>query len=323
MKPIRAIRNQYYGMNAHLHSLWQNIGNWNSFHVNHLADLARAMQFQLRPLGYVADIEQSLQIRRPGDPVRGARSDITIFDPNAVRSRMPPPAYPADARELVLEIPAMIDFGDPEEQYGAIAVYQLPFGSRERGEPVAWIELLSPSNKPGHSDFAAYDDKRWHLLRSGIVFIELDYLHQSPPTFERVPIYPDQSGAHPYHISVVDPRPDYWEGFGRVRQFDVDESIPTIPIPLNDKDVLTFDFDKPYQKTIEAMFYGDDVDYTQLPTHFESYSPDDQRRIAARMVTIIQAEQQNIDLETGPIALANLSLEDALKQIESWQSQSS
>ena len=67
MNPINPIKNQYRGINAHLHSFWQSEGGWDSFHTNHIADLMRLINTAL-PTGYVANIEQSLQIRRFGQP---------------------------------------------------------------------------------------------------------------------------------------------------------------------------------------------------------------------------------------------------------------
>jgi hypothetical protein len=198
----------------------------------------------------------------------------------------------------------------------------------ERGEPVAWIELVSPSNKPGSSDFAAYEEKRRLLLRGGVVFVEMDYLHESPPTFEGIAIYsrrrgqPPQPGSHPYRITVIDPRPDVWQGQGRSRQFDVDEPIPPITIPLNGDDVLKFDFNPPYQKTFAEMLYGDEVDYRQLPANFEAYSPDDQARIVNRMLAVLEAARDGRDLESGPFPASALPLDEALAQFETHRSTS-
>ena len=82
MNPVRFIKNQYHGVNAHLHSHWQNDGGWDGFHTNHIADLMRLMRIQLMPLGYVAEIEQSLQIRHVAtpfaDPNRISQSSIAV-----------------------------------------------------------------------------------------------------------------------------------------------------------------------------------------------------------------------------------------------------
>jgi len=81
MQPVRSIKNQYHGINAHLHSHWQSVGGWNSFHSNHIADLLRLLRAKLLPMGYTAEIEPSLQIRRLDAPAGEPESDITIFDP--------------------------------------------------------------------------------------------------------------------------------------------------------------------------------------------------------------------------------------------------
>lgn len=64
MKPVQPIKNQYVGISAHLHSYWQADGEWHEFHTAYIVDLTRVLKRQLRPLGYTAGIESSLQIRR-------------------------------------------------------------------------------------------------------------------------------------------------------------------------------------------------------------------------------------------------------------------
>lgn len=87
---IRSIRNQYRGINAHLHSYWQAMGGWSSFHGNHIADLLRALRAALRPMGYTADLESSLQVRRLDQPIDEPESAVTIFDPHPIRPFLPP-----------------------------------------------------------------------------------------------------------------------------------------------------------------------------------------------------------------------------------------
>ena len=62
MLPVRSLKNQYRGINAHLHSQWQAHGNWAGFHTRHIGDLAGLLRRQLYPMGYVAEIEESLQV---------------------------------------------------------------------------------------------------------------------------------------------------------------------------------------------------------------------------------------------------------------------
>lgn len=325
---IRSIRNQYRGINAHLHSYWQGMGGWHSFHGNHIADLLRTLRAALLPMGYTADLETSLQVRRLDQPLDDPESDVTIFDPHPIRPFLPASQNISDSNLLVLPVPEALQ--EPplsENEFAAIAIYKLVHRGRDQGAPVAWVELLSPANKGGSQDAVTYREKRSHLIHSGLVFVELDYLHESGSTLGRLANYlirrrqPAKANAHPYRIAVIDPRPNFDEGKAYIAEFDVDQPIPTVTIPLNGDDALAFNFDQPYQKTYTETLYGLElVDYRQLPHHFERYSPADQTRIANRMVAVLQAAQGGIDLESGPFAADSLPLAEALAQLELYKS---
>lgn len=321
MTPVRSVKNQYLGINAHLHSYFQSAGGWDGFHTNHITDLMRLMSAQLLPMGYVADIQQSLQIRRLGEPAGRPESDVTIYDTEAAR-RIRPTSLPAGQ---ALAISDVMSLERELAEYQAIGIYEYEVGKPELGEPVAWIELLSPSNKPGGQDAAYYHDKRLKLLQSGIVFVELDFLHESPSTFDRIPRYgPGDKGeqdSHPYLIVVVDPRPKFREGTVFPHGFDADEEIPTAPIPLNAGDILPFDFGAAYNKTFAETLYGARlVDYSQLPLNFDGYSRNDQARILARMLAVLKAARDGVDLErAAPLQTQPLELEAALAMLQGAQ----
>lgn len=320
MNAVRTIRNQYQGINAHLHSLFQAEGGWDGFHANHIADLMRLMSAQLLPMGYVADIQQSLQIRRFGEPAGKPESEVTIYDRR-------PGQRPARSAALLpgqaLAITDVMSLEREFAEYSAVAIYTLEAGKRAAGEPVAWVELLSPSNKPGGQDASYYRDKRWKLLHSGIVFVEIDYLHESAPTFDGIARYasPAETGAQPYHIFVVDPRPAVDNGLIYPNGFGVDMHIPMVSIPLNAGDVLTFDFNAAYNKTYAETLYGVRlVDYAQLPLNFNRYSDADQLRILARMLAVLRAARDGVNLEqVDPLPTETVSYDDALKQIAVWK----
>jgi hypothetical protein len=311
-----SVRNQYQGINAHLHSLYQAEGGWGGFHTRHIVHLADALAVHLRPMGYVVDIEESLQIRRQLDTPRSYRADILISDRD--------PAYPArspllHAGQWVPVAELIVENELSEKPYRAVTISE----AHSRKEPVVWIELLSPSNKGYGEDAEAYRVKRMELLSAGLVFVELDYLHETPPTFSTLPpYYPGKKGqwlpdAHPYRLIVIDPRPDLESGKARVMGFNVDEPIPTLEIPLSGTDTATFDFGIPYQRTFEEGFFGDNVDYTKLPLHFDRYSPADQLRILRRMLAVRKATQNGVDLESAPFPIdETLTLDDALTQLE-------
>ena len=320
---LHSRKNQYRGINAHLHSYWQAAGGWSRFHTNHITDLMRTLRPLLLPLGYTADVEPSIQIRRIDDPgtVQFPESDVTIYDLNPLRAATPRPLSSGTA-ELVLSIPDAL-FGQPlsDREYSAVAIYPQRAG-QPRGEPVVWIELLSPSNKPGGRDAQTYFDKRLMILQSGITFVELDYLHESRSTLRGIPAYDwlHHEDTHAYRITVIDPTPDWEQGAARIRAFDVDAPIPEMSIPLSDSDQLVFDFGLPYTKTYEETLYGLQlVDYSQLPAHFDRYHQADQTRIARRMTAVIDAAQSGLDLEAGPFPTGDLPLETALQQIAAFQ----
>ncbi len=320
---IQSIRNPYRGINPHLHSRWQNRGGWNSFHANHISDLTRALKRVLEPLGYDAETEYSLQIRRPSEGIARPRADVLIREQTPIRPQVSGTISGMVAPELELPMSAVLDLDEGDDLYAAIAIAPIIEGDADQGEPVAWIELLSPANKPGGSDVTEYRAKRHLLLQTGLVLVELDYLHQTLALIPRIPVYfaPGRSDvpeadSHPYHITVIDPRPEFMNGKSRTRFADVDQPLPVVTIPLAGADQVTFDFDAPYQRTLTELTYGRLVDYRQLPDHFDSYSPADQTRIAARMVAILEAAQAGLDLETAALPTLDGSLEALLGRIE-------
>lgn len=326
MQKIRSFKNQYVGVNAHLHSYWQADGDWSEFHTSYIVDVTKMLKLQLLPLGYTAGIEKSLQIRRLDKLDSEPKSDLTIYDPDPVRPFVRTGSPFVGTYDAVLDLPEILDYEEEPAEFRAIAIYEAEPGGA-RGEPVAWIELLSPSNKPGGQHATEYRLKRRKLLDSAIVFVEVDYLHESAPTFSRIASYRVRGRgrlpspeAHPYRILVIDPRPLISEGKLYLHQFDVNDPIPAVTIPLNADDVLKFDFGAPYHKTVqEALFTYEFVDYQQLPEHFDRYNERDQTRIVACMIAVLEAARDSLDLETGPFPVSAVTLEAALAQLEVLQ----
>jgi len=326
MKMVKAVKNQYLGINAHLHSYWQTQGGWKEFHTSYIVYLTAALKAKLLPMGYTAGIESSLQIRRLDRPDSEPEADVAIFDPDPDRPFLQREPYTPGATANVIDLAEVLEYEEEPSEYRAIAIYEAEAGG-EYGEPVAWIEVLSPSNKPGGSHAREYRLKRRKLLDSAIVFVELDYLHESSPTFDKIPRYRPKirttqlvNSGHPYHILVIDPRPMISSGKVHVYQFDVDVPLPSVLIPLNANDILTFDFGIAYHRTLAEEFFAyERVDYTQFPVNFDRYSKDDQERIAARMIAVLEAAKQGIDLETGPFPTQPIALEEALVRIETLQ----
>lgn len=315
---VRSIINQYLGINAHLHSLWQSESGWDGFHARHIVHLADTLKAQLIPMGYTAEVEESLQIRRLDDSVGKPRADVLISDLEAKRPSQPPiSGAPAVQTMTFAELLGEDELSDAP--FRAVAIRERKPETVKRGDPVAWIELLSPSNKGDSHDADLYQRKRLDMLIGGLVFVEIDYLHESPPTFSTILDYSQgKTGAHPYRIIVIDPRPVLEKGPTLLVSFDVDKAIPKVKIPLNAGEALEFDFGVPYRKTFQEALYGYDVDYRHLPLNFDRYQPADQTHIAARMLRVLKAAQQGLDLEQGSFPVEPLPLAEALRQIETF-----
>ncbi len=197
-------------------------------------------------------------------------------------------------------------FGEPlsSKEYSAIGIYESVPGRLDRGAPIAWLELLS-SNKPGGRDAQDYVDKRLAVLESGIVFVELDYLHESAPTLPGLPSYRPRRGSPRRRGTRLPDRRD------RSAPQPPRRHHPRQPIrrgrgnpdhvhPLSGTDALPFDFGLPYRKTFEETLYGLQlVDYGELPQHFDRYSAADQRRIALRMLAVAEAAAEGATWRAG------------------------
>lgn len=282
--PTMTLKNPYKGINAHLHSIAQNpkdsTGIWTSIHANHIVDIVNSLNRHL-PLNYVARAEQSLQIKeddtgltkRPqpdGSIYRTGISDSTI-DSGQMSSS-----------ESILMIP-MEDF--ETDDFYTSATIRRASDNEMHGKPITRIELLSPFNKVGGGGYEKYLANRRNAFFSGTSLIEIDYLHESVSPIARIPVYPHDDDSHPYTIAVTDIRFEHNpKRVVRVHIVDIDQVLPDgVKIPLADDDFLEFDFNAVYQETYTLGRWGTNIDYTELPRKFETYSPADQVRIKAVM----------------------------------------
>lgn len=286
--PIHSKTNLYPGINAHLNSfLQQEGGGWESFHAEHIIDLRRVLAAKL-PAGYYATSEKSLQITPltwfGGGITRGAKPDITILQRErfespssaAIRVAEPTAVYPIS--ELMI---------DQEDDFIGIVVYEYKVGELP-GKPVTRIELLSPTNKPPHTDYGQYRAKRQQTLESGISLVEIDYLHQTAPANPLVKNYSTgEADAYPYNITIDIPQSSL--SSGRVEHYgvDVDATLPVISVPLLGNDTAALDLQDAYHRTYASEgFFDIIVDYAADPVNLDRYTPDDQMKIRALLDTI-------------------------------------
>jgi len=283
--PIHVQKNVYKGINAHLHSYFQQNNGWAGFHGAHLTDLTRKLQSVL-PLesGYRIGMEESLQVvqydlfgREVG--LGRMRPDVSVFQQQ--------PEAATSASQVSVAMPDLILPGlqpdDLRDDMLSIVIRRIGAGG-ETDTLVTRIELLSPANKPPGSHHRDYNEKRRLTLQSGVKLVEIDYLHERRSPVFGVPDYPQgEANAFPYTILVTRPEPA--PGETHVYGFHVDDPIPVIAVPLLDDDTVTVDFGAVYQQTyaLDPSYSGQYVDYAQEPINMVAYSADDQARIRAVM----------------------------------------
>ncbi len=292
MMAIRSSKNEYLGVNAHLHSYFQSKGGWSSFHTKYISDLAEAINAKLPP-GYLVDLVQSLQIREfhteSGERLRKPMLDITIYDTQPTTQR--PVSLPSGtAATLVQPVINTIELDD-QAYYTAVLIYVVE-DDENLGRPVTRIELLSPTNKSGEG-YLQYREKRSTALRIGVGLIEVDYLHETDSPIKGVPSYSrHQPGSYAYTITVNDPKPSLEKGLSKTFGFNVDDPIPTIDIPLAGEETLSLDFGTVYNQTFVSLgAYSHRVDYEQLPENFQTYSEADQERIREVMRRVVEGQR--------------------------------
>lgn len=145
--PLRSTKNEYAGVNAHLHSNLQNrSGGWVGFHNTYIDAVGQALQARLNeafPGRYLVDPTKSVQVTED-DPDKRKRSR----SPDATINRLDVPTINAfslgsiPTPTLVLDAPTTVD---DTALLTALAVESIR-DDGELGETVAWLEVLSPTN---------------------------------------------------------------------------------------------------------------------------------------------------------------------------------
>jgi hypothetical protein len=301
---IQSRKNQYVGVNAHLMSLLQAGAteamppSWRGFHNHFIARLMEALNAHL-PHGYVAVNDESLQVLgedREGMIVRKKPiPDISVYQQGESQTKPGVQVVGTPTWQAVIEKQL-----EPDNTIDAVVIYQQGAGHRFWGKAVARIELLSPTNKRGGSNYVDYSRKRREAFLTGVPLIEIDLLHETRSPISELPVYPRQGNAYPYTLAINDPRHDPEQIKIEVYGFNVDRPFPTIPLPLIGADFLAFNCDEAYQQSYILGPWNRIVDYEQLPERFDTYSEADQTRIQARLAAVMNAHQQGLDLEQGP-----------------------
>lgn len=289
--PIYSRKNLYLGVNAHLQSaLLNEVAGWESFHHAQIFTLAATLGTLLPP-NYVVNLETAFQIREmhpdTGEWIvsrrRYKKPDVSVLSSAGLPEDTSTTAVLATAPTVIRPAAEALEL-DVRSFLQAVTVYRIA-PETSRGRLVTWFELLSPVNKPPSEGYLQYLAKRTAALESGIVLVEIDYLHEARSLLSWLASYPDgEAGAYPYTIIVTDPRPTLKSGQLKVYGIGIDEVLPLVHIPLEGDDFVVLDFGAAYNDAYESISgYGARVDYAELPVNFDRYTPADQERIKARM----------------------------------------
>lgn len=288
--------NQYQGVNPHLQGQLLAYGKWAGFHNAHIVTIAEYLDNRVRAKGYTAEIEPSLQIYYLDDGEEEWRKghyripDIGIQSIDPAMHGLPTTGVKPGTKPTLEQMLST----NEQVELSAISIRAVARDKSGKGQPVAWIELLSPTNKPGGSRYDEYMDKRQaDVLGSGNVLVEIDYLHHQAPVSPLIPSYGQawsyegQSGVGtPYNVQMEDPRPaggHRWSLF----EFGVEEEMPIVTIPLLKGDKAELELGKAYDETIKRNFAGL-INYLEKPLDWETYLPGDQDRIAARIRSVYE-----------------------------------
>ncbi len=283
----RSATNQFPGINPHLNSfLQQSGGGWEAFHADHINEIARTLDKNL-PDNYYAVAEKSLQLIAYHDDFTSSRT-ATIPDISVYRTGIGAVSEAAVLAPLLTL--AVEETFDLEETPLAVVIYRMT-GGKVPGTPITRLELLSPANKPPHTHYLHYLQKRQETLQGGLKLVEIDYLHTTRPLLKKMPSYLNgDKSAFPYWIIVNDPTPNTKIGQSHIFGFGVDDAIPIIRVPLAHDDAVLLDLGQVYQQTFTALkLWQQLVDYDELPVEFDSYSAHDQGVIEQRLAAIRQS----------------------------------
>jgi hypothetical protein len=263
-------QNPFVGINPLYHEMLLIQNRWMSFHNAFLVECFKTLSTKLRGSGYKVELEDTLYIHPIGQDMIRYRPDLYISTKKTV-------SYPQQVQgtNAVVAVTDILDIDDEDENPLAIVIH------RDEGEPIAWIELLSPTNKLPNHAYYQYAGKRKVVLSMGIVFVEIDFIHTQSPTFR----YPDYSkhenNAKPFHITTIIPNPSLENGVAQVLHFGVMNRIPIIKIPLLGDETVEIDLDAIYQQLFVDADYLSRIDKSVAT--LTTYHPDDREKILAHL----------------------------------------
>lgn len=192
---------------------------WPEVHSRLIVGIADTLAPALLPHYYIA-IEQRTYLNTPAEGLLVGIPDVSVVAPaGQVRDLAPQPTsvatltHPEQPQTVTLPLPEEV-----QERY-------LEIREVATGQVITAVELLSPTNKRPGEGRDAYLRKRQQVLSSATHLVEIDLLRNGTP----LPMQGATLASH-YRIliSQSETRPQ-----AQLYGFNLPESIPAFPLPLN------------------------------------------------------------------------------------------
>ncbi|PJF30151.1 MAG: hypothetical protein CUN52_04710 [Phototrophicales bacterium] len=266
-------QNPFAGINPLLHEILLTQDRWQEFHQVFLTQCLMILRQKLADTHYTVSLEQTVKIQSMYENMARYRPDWLI---KIKKSDLPIPASSPNRATATLAIVDIMDLDDPEPEPLSLVIRK-----SEDDLPVAWIELLSPSNKLPFDGYYQYRLKRQVIVEAGIVFIELDFIHNQSPTFRYLDYSKGEIDAYPFHIAVLIPNPGIETGVAHVEHFHLMQKIPTLRIPLLGDDTVALNLNDVYQDIYARGAYAKEI-ARKMPLLI-TYHPADREKILAHL----------------------------------------
>ncbi len=231
------------GMDPYLEDPWI----WPDFHLTFAVALRTELN-RLLPAGYVALVDRYVWVQEPetDEYKRLGKPDEFLTGEGASKG---PPAAAAVVAPVEITLPSQTDKGVP----------YVKLVDRMHRRLVTVIELLSPANKASGKDRDAYLMKQREYLASDVNLVEMDLLRKG----ERLPWIASSVPATDYYVMVsrASKRP-----LALVWPFSVRESLPTIAIPLTERDGdVALALGTCMNQVYDSAGYARELDYARPP----------------------------------------------------------
>jgi hypothetical protein len=224
---------------------------WQDFHVTIIVAMKEQLVRQVKPK-YIVSAERRVYLEHSDEEDRQTVLDIRLAPVRAEPAPRPAPgAYVGILPETYIA-PMPIEQREP----------YLVIRDRTGHEVVTVIEFLSPTNKRAGSDgYRTYTKKREELLHSPVNLVEIDLLRSGRRPATTKPLRDGTDYCVIVHRQTKRPEID-------VNQWQLRDSLPSIPIPLDQGDPDVF---LDLQQALTFAYDLSDYEH-QLPYH-ESLQP--------------------------------------------------